>query len=166
VDYSDLDNLRIDVINSHKYLHDGFFDPTQRYFQIAANASDRIEVMDSVERKFVASIETGKKPHPGLGANWIDPKTRPEQAWKICYKVETDGPGLFIRTHPNSKYVWAGQTKHPEPAVQQTVVVLQEDRRDREENLRDQVSQGRRGAPGVQQGRHRGMDIRVGPRSG
>ncbi|NCF25911.1 MAG: nitrite reductase [Gammaproteobacteria bacterium] len=147
VDYSDLDNLRIDVINSHKFLHDGFFDPTQRYFQIAANASDRIEIMDSVERKFVASIVTGKKPHPGPGANWIDPKcgpvagtthlgegmitvwgndpkTRPDEAWKICYKVETDGPGLFIRTHPNSKYVWADQTKHPEPSVQQSVVVL------------------------------------------
>jgi nitrite reductase (NO-forming)/hydroxylamine reductase len=147
VDYSDLDNLRIDVINSHKFLHDGFFDPTLRYFQIAANASDRIEIMDSVERKFVASIVTGKKPHPGPGANWDDPKcghvagtvhlgegmitvwgndpkTRPDAAWKICYKVETDGPGLFIRTHPNSKYVWADQTKHPEPSVQQTVVVL------------------------------------------
>ena len=147
VDYSDLDNLRIDVINSHKFLHDGFFDPTQRYFQIAANASDRMEIMDSVERKFVASIETGKKPHPGPGANWIDPKcgpvaatthlgeglitvwgndpkTRPDQAWKICYKVETEGPGLFIRTHPKSKYVWADQTKHPEPAIQQSVVVL------------------------------------------
>jgi len=148
VDYSDLDNLRIDVINSHKFLHDGFFDPTQRYFQIAANASDRMEIMDSVERKFVASIETGKKPHPGPGANWIDPKcgpvaatthlgeglitvwgndpkTRPDQAWKICYKVETEGPGLFIRTHPKSKYVWADQTKHPEPSVQQSVVVLE-----------------------------------------
>jgi nitrite reductase (NO-forming)/hydroxylamine reductase len=153
VDYTDLDNLRIDVINSHKYLHDGFFDPTQRYFQIAANASDRMEIMDSVERKFVASIVTGKKPHPGPGANWIDPKcgpvagtthlgegmitvwgndpkTRPDQAWKICYKVETDGPGLFIRTHPNSKYVWADQTKHPEPSVQQSVVVLDKETRE------------------------------------
>jgi nitrite reductase (NO-forming)/hydroxylamine reductase len=147
VDYSDLDNLRIEQINSHKFLHDGFFDPTLRYFQIAANASDRMEIMDSVDRKFVASIVTGKKPHPGPGANWNDPqcgpvagtvhlgegmitvwgndpKTRPSDAWKICYKVETDGPGLFIRTHPNSKFVWADQTKHPEPAVQQTVVVL------------------------------------------
>jgi nitrite reductase (NO-forming) / hydroxylamine reductase len=147
VDYSDIDNLRIEQINSHKFLHDGFFDPTQRYFQIAANASDRIEVMDSVTRKFVASIETGKKPHPGPGANWDDPKCGPvagtthlgegkitvwgndpknhaKNAWKVCYSIETDGPGLFIRTHPKSDYVWADQTKHPEPEVQQSVVVF------------------------------------------
>ncbi len=147
VDYSDLDNLRIEQINTHKFLHDGFFDPTQRYFQIAANASDRIEVMDSHTRKAVASIETGKKPHPGPGANWVDPKCgpvagtvhlgegkvtvwnndpkdNPDKAWKICYKVETDGPGLFIRTHPNSEYVIADQTKHPEPEVQQSIQVI------------------------------------------
>ena len=147
VDYSDIDNLRIEQIDSHKYLHDGFFDPSQRYFQIAANASNRMEIMDSVDRKFVASIETGKKPHPGPGANWNDPecgpvagtthlgegkitvwgndpKDHPDNAWKICYSIETDGPGLFIRTHPKSDYVWADQTKHPEPEVQQSVVVF------------------------------------------
>ncbi len=153
VDYSDIDNLRIEQIDSHKFLHDGFFDPTQRYFQIAANASNRIEVMDSIDRKFVASIETGKKPHPGPGANWNDPKCgpvagtthlgegkitvwgndpkgHPDNAWKICYSIETDGPGLFIRTHPKSDYVWADQTKHPEPEVQQSVVVF--DKKSRE----------------------------------
>jgi nitrite reductase (NO-forming)/hydroxylamine reductase len=147
VDYSDLDNLRIEQINSHKFLHDGFFDPTQKYFQIAANASNRMEIMDSETRKFVASIETGKKPHPGPGANWIDPKCgpvagtvhlgegmmtawgndpkgHPDNAWKICYKTETDGPGLFIRTHPDSKYVIMDQTKHPEPEVQQSIQVI------------------------------------------
>ena len=147
VDYSDIDNLRIEQIDSHKFLHDGFFDPTQRYFQIAANASNRMEIMDSVERKFVASIETGKMPHPGPGANWIDPECGPvagtthlgegkitvwgndpkdhaDKAWKVCYSIETDGPGLFIRTHPKSDYVWADQTKHPEPEVQQSVVVF------------------------------------------
>ncbi len=147
VDYSDLDNLRIEQINTHKFLHDGFFDPTQRYFQIAANASNRMEIMDTHTRKAVASIETGKKPHPGAGANWIDPKCGPvagtthlgegkitiwgndpkdhaDNAWKICYTVETDGPGLFIRTHPNSDYVIVDQTKHPEPEVQQSIQVI------------------------------------------
>ena len=147
VDYSDLDNLRIEMVNSHKFLHDGFFDPTLRYFQIAANASNRMEILDTVERKFVESIETGKKPHPGPGANWIDeecgpvagtphlgegkvtvwgndPKGNPDKAWKICYTVETDGPGLFIRAHPNSPYVFVDQTKHPDPEVQQSIQVI------------------------------------------
>ena len=147
VDYSDLDNLQITQINSAKYLHDGFFDPTGRYFQIAANASNKMVVIDSVTRKLEAMIDVDKKPHPGPGANWVDPKCgpvggtthlgvgkvtvwgndpkgHPDNAWKICYEVETDGPGVFLRTHPKSDYVWADQTKHPDPEVQQSVQVI------------------------------------------
>ena len=147
VDYTDLDNLKITEINSAKYLHDGFFDPTHRYFQIAANASNKMVVIDTENAKLEAMIDVGKKPHPGPGANWIDekcgpvggtthlgvglvtvwgndPAGHPDQAWKVCYTVETDGPGVFIRTHPNSDYVWADQTKHPEPEVQQSVQVI------------------------------------------
>jgi nitrite reductase (NO-forming)/hydroxylamine reductase len=147
VDYSDLDNLQITEINSAKYLHDGFYDPSGRYFQIAANASNKMVVIDTVERKLEAMIDVDKKPHPGPGANWNDakcgpvggtthlgvgkvtvwgndPKGHPDQAWKICYEVETDGPGVFIRTHPKSQYVWADQTKHPDPEVQQSIQVI------------------------------------------
>ena len=147
VDYSDLDNLRIDKIDSAKFLHDGFFDPTGRYFQIAANASNKMVVVDTKERKLEAMIDTAPLPHPGPGANWNDPNCgpvagtthlgegtvtvwgndpegHPDNAWKTCYEVETDGAGLFIRTHPNSKYYWADQTKHPEPEVQQSVQVI------------------------------------------
>ncbi len=147
VDYSDTKNLRIDMIDSAKYLHDGFFDPSGRYFQIAANASNKMVVVDTKTRKLEAMIDTGKKPHPGPGANWIDPKCgpvggtvflgeglvtawgndpagHPDQAWKICYTVETDGPGAFIRTHPKSDYVWADQLKHPDAEVQQSVQVI------------------------------------------
>jgi len=147
VDYSDIDNLRIDKIDSAKFLHDGFFDPTGRYFQIAANASNKMVVVDSKDRKLEAMIDVDKLPHPGPGANWNDDKCGPvggtthlgvgkvtvwgndpakhkDEAWKVCYEVDTDGPGVFIRTHPKSKYVWADQTKHPEPAIQQAVKVI------------------------------------------
>ncbi|MCF6216206.1 MAG: nitrite reductase [Emcibacter sp.] len=147
VDYSDLDNLRIEMINSAKFLHDGFFDPTGRYFQIAANASDKMVIVDTKTRKLESMINVGKKPHPGPGANWKDKKCGPvggtphlgvgvvtvwgndpakhkKNAWKVCYTVETDGPGLFIRTHPKSKYVWVDQTLHPEPEIQQSIQVI------------------------------------------
>ncbi len=152
VDYTDIDNLRIEEINTAKFLHDGFFDPTGRYFQIAANASNKIAVVDTQTRKKEALIDVDKLPHPGPGANWNDPKCGPvagtthlgvgkvtvwgndpaahkDQAWKVCYEVETDGPGLFIRTHPKSKYYWADQTKHPEPDVQQAVQVIDKETR-------------------------------------
>ncbi|WP_456412125.1 cytochrome D1 domain-containing protein [Thiolapillus sp.] len=147
VDYSDIDNLKITMMDTAKFLHDGFFDPTGRYFQIAANASNKMVVVDTDTQKLEAIIDTDKLPHPGPGANWIDPKCGPvggtphlgvglvtvwgndpaghkDQAWKICYTVETDGPGVFIRTHPKSDYVWVDQTKHPEPEVQQSVQVI------------------------------------------
>jgi nitrite reductase (NO-forming)/hydroxylamine reductase len=147
VNYTDLDNLDIKQVNSAKYLHDGFFDPTGRYFQIAANASNKMVIVDSETGKLEAMIDVDKKPHPGPGANWIDPNCGPvggtthlgvgkvtvwgndpvghkDNAWKICYEVDTDGAGVFIRTHPTSDYVWADQTKHPEPEIQQSVKVI------------------------------------------
>ncbi len=153
VDYTDLANLKITKMDTSKYLHDGFYDPTGRYFQIAANASNQMVVVDSYTQKHEATIDVDKKPHPGPGANWIDPKCGPvggtvhlgvgkvtawgndpeghaDQAWKVCYETETDGAGVFIRTHPKSDYVWADQTKHPEPEIQQSIQVLSKQTRE------------------------------------
>ena len=47
----------------------------------------------------------------------------------MCYTVETDGAGVFIRTHPDSQYVWADQLKHPEPEIQQSVQVFDKETR-------------------------------------
>jgi len=150
VDYKDLDNLTITQIDSAEFLHDGFFDPTGRYFQIAANASNKMVVVDTKTRKLEAMIDVESLPHPGPGANWIDKKCgpvggtthlgmglvsvwgndpigHPEKAWKLCYEVETDGAGAFIRTHETSQFVWADQLKHPEPEVQQSVQVFDKD---------------------------------------
>ncbi|MBL7004707.1 MAG: c-type cytochrome, partial [Gammaproteobacteria bacterium] len=147
VHYDDIENLKITKMDTSKYLHDGFYDPTGRYFQIAANASNQMVVVDTKTEKLEATIDTDKLPHPGPGANWIDPKcgsvsgtthlgvgkvtvwgndpaNRPNEAWKICYEVETDGAGVFLRTHPKSDYVWADQTKNPEPEIQQSVQVI------------------------------------------
>ncbi len=158
VDYTDLDNLKTTKINTAKFLHDGFFDPTGRYFQIAANASNKMVVVDSKTQKLEALIDVPKLPHPGPGANWNDsecgpvggtvhlgvgtvtvwgndPAGHPDQAWKVCYTVETDGPGLFIRTHPTSDYVWADQTKHPEPEVQQSIQVINKKTREIEKTI-------------------------------
>ncbi len=150
VDYSDLDNLTITAIESAEFLHDGFFDPSGRYFQIAANASNKMVIVDTKDGQLEAMIDVDSLPHPGPGANWIDKKcgpvggtthlgtglvsvwgndpiNHPKEAWKLCYEVETDGAGAFIRTHETSQYVWADQLKHPEPEVQQSVQVIDKD---------------------------------------
>ncbi|MCW8908842.1 MAG: hypothetical protein OQL28_16505, partial [Sedimenticola sp.] len=165
VHYDDIDNLKITKMDTAKYLHDGFYDPTGRYFQIAANASNKMVVVDTETEKLEALIDVDKLPHPGPGANWNDPKCGPvggtthlgvgkvtvwgndpaghkDQAWKVCYEVETDGAGLFIRTHPKSDYFWADQTKHPEPEVQQSIQVIDKKTREIVKTIRLTDKQG------------------------
>jgi nitrite reductase (NO-forming)/hydroxylamine reductase len=133
VDYSRMADGTVTetMINAERFLHDGGWDSTKRYFLVAANARDTISVIDTVERKLVKNIRTGIKPHPGRGANWIDPEygnvwatvhlgeglvsiisTDPskEYAWTVVREWELDGNSLFIKTHPNSTRVYCDNT--------------------------------------------------------
>lgn len=148
VDYSDIEGLDTRQINSHISVHNGFFDPTGEFYQAAVTDVDRIDILDVRNWNTVASIETGDTPYGNTGASWVDPKCgpvsgtvhlddgiilvwgndpkeHPEQAWKKCYSVETEGPGMFIRSHSKSKYVWADQVMDSgNPENQQTVMVI------------------------------------------
>jgi len=150
VDYSDLDNLKMTQIATERFLHDGGFDATGRYLLIAANMRDRMVVVDTQEKRFVTKFETGIKPHPGRGANWIDPEYgpvsatthlgegiitvygsdpagHPEHAWKVVRQEETGGPGLFLKTHPKSKHVWTDATLSKEEGDNRQICVFRKD---------------------------------------
>ena len=62
VDYSDIKNLKTTTIESAKFLHDGGWDSTKRYFLVAANASHKVAVVDTKTGKLVALIDTKKLP--------------------------------------------------------------------------------------------------------
>jgi nitrite reductase (NO-forming)/hydroxylamine reductase len=148
VNYSDLKNLRITSIETAQFLHDGGWDSTHRYFLTAANQSDKVAVIDSKEQKLVALIETGRIPHPGRGANFVDkkfgpvwatsglgdqsialigtdPVKHPDSAWKVVRSLQGQGGGsLFIKTHPKSRNLWVDTPLHPDPKVSQSVVVF------------------------------------------
>jgi nitrite reductase (NO-forming)/hydroxylamine reductase len=130
VDYTDIDNLRTDIVKAEKFLHDGFFDQTGRYFMVAANARNTMVIVDTKDRKLEAMFETGKKPHPGPGAGWETKKygwvaatvhigegkvsiwgtdpAKPEYMWKVIEDVNYPAisGGLFIKTHEGTPYVW------------------------------------------------------------
>jgi nitrite reductase (NO-forming)/hydroxylamine reductase len=150
VDYSDLENLKMTQIATERFLHDGGWDATKRYLLIAANMRDQIAVVDTVEKKFVTKFETGIKPHPGRGANWVDPEYgpvsatthlgeglisvygsdpagHPEHAWKVVREQETAGPGLFLKTHPKSNHIWTDSTLAKEEGVNQQICVFRKD---------------------------------------
>ncbi|MDX1697332.1 MAG: cytochrome D1 domain-containing protein, partial [Thiohalobacterales bacterium] len=50
VNYEDVDNLSVTTIPAARFLHDGGWDKTHRYFLTAANKSNKIAVVDSKDR--------------------------------------------------------------------------------------------------------------------
>lgn len=148
VDYSNLDALSITTINAERFLHDGGFDSTGRYFLVAANARNTVAVVDTKERKLVALIETGIKPHPGRGANFVhpefgpvwvtshlgdetiamigtDPENHPDSAWKVVGHLEGQGGGsLFVKTHPVSTNLYVDTPLNPEAELASSVAVF------------------------------------------
>jgi nitrite reductase (NO-forming) / hydroxylamine reductase len=156
VDYSDLKSLRMTQIQGEKFLHDGGWDATKRYFMVAANMANKVVVIDVQEGKLEAIFETGIKPHPGRGANWVDPKFGPvngtphlgegkvgvygtdpakhkEYAWKLVRELKTlGGGGLFIKTHPKSKNIWVDHTMNGDPDIQKHVCVFKKENLEKE----------------------------------
>jgi nitrite reductase (NO-forming)/hydroxylamine reductase len=148
VDYSDVNQLKVTEIPVAKFLHDGGFDSTKRYFMIAANQSNKIGAIDMKTGKLVGLTEVGKIPHPGRGANFVHPKHGPvwatghlgdetvaligtdpvkhkDQAWKLVETLKGQGGGsLFIKSHPKSKHLYVDTPLNPEPAISQSVAVF------------------------------------------
>ncbi len=147
VNYSNLDALSVTSLEAARFLHDGGWDSTHRYFMTAANNSDKIAVIDSKERKTTALIDVTKIPHPGRGANYNDPKfgpvwvtsalgnenvsvigtdpvKHPKNAWKVVREMKGPGGGsLFVKTHPKSKNLWVDTTLNPDAKLSQSIAV-------------------------------------------
>jgi len=151
VDYSDIKNLKTTTIESAKFLHDGGWDATKRYFLVAANASNKIAAVDTKEGKLAALIDTAKIPHPGRGANFVHPQFGPVWAtghlgadvvtlistpsddpkfaqykqynWKVVQELKHVPGNLFVKTHPVSKHFWADSPQNPDKATAESVAV-------------------------------------------
>ncbi len=148
VDYTDLKNLRTTEIEAARFLHDGGWDASKRYFMVAANESNKIAVVDSKENKLAALVDVGRIPHPGRGANFThpkygpvwatghlgdetiamigtDPKKNPKNAWKVVQSIKGQGGGnLFIKTHPKSSNLWVDTPLNPDPKIHQSIAVF------------------------------------------
>lgn len=148
VNYSDVDALSVTTIDAARFLHDGGWDASKRYFLTAANESDKIAVVDSKDRELEALVDVDRIPHPGRGANlvdpefgpvWVtsalgnnkitfigtDPKKHKDNAWKVVRRLEGQGGGsLFVKSHPKSKNLWVDSPLNPDPKVSQSVAVF------------------------------------------
>ncbi len=148
VNYADIANLQVTTLDAARFLHDGGWDSTHRYFLTAANQSNKIAVVDSKERRMAALVDVDKIPHPGRGANFVhpkygpvwgtsalgnekitligtDPATHPDHAWKVVEVLKGQGGGsLFIKTHPHSQHLYVDTPLNPEPKFSQSVAVF------------------------------------------
>ncbi len=149
VNYRDVKNLKLTMVGAERFLHDGGFDRTGRYFLVAANARDRVAVVDTKESRLVSVIDTkGKTPHPGRGANFIhpkfgpvwatshlgdetisfigtDPEKRKNEAWKVVQTVNGQGGGsLFLKTHPKSTNLYIDTPLNPDGDTAASIAVF------------------------------------------
>ena len=146
--YQDLENLSVTTIDAARFLHDGGWDATKRYFLTAANKSNKVAVIDSKERRLEALVDVVKIPHPGRGANFVDPEHGPvwvtsalgsaditfigtdpkghaDKAWKVVRVVQGQGGGsLFVKTHPASHNLWVDTPLNPDPEMSQSIAVI------------------------------------------
>ena len=104
VDYSNINDLSVTDIGAAKFLHDGGWDRSKRYFLTAANQSDKIAVVDSRERKLVALTDVYKTPHPGRGANLEDPEYGP--VWVTSALGNADVTFLGTDPEGNADNAW------------------------------------------------------------
>ncbi len=149
VDYTDIENLKTTEIEAERFLHDGGFDSTKRYFLVAANARGKVAVVDTKEGTLEAIVETGgETPHPGRGANimhptygpvWVtshlgddsialigtDPEGHPDQAWTVVQTLYGLGGGsLFVKTHPESDHLYVDAPLNPDAETSSSVAVF------------------------------------------
>jgi len=149
VDYSDIKNLKVTEVEAERFLHDGGLDSSKRYFLTAANARNRVAVIDTKTGTLTAIVDTdGQTPHPGRGANlmhptygpvWAtshlgddtvaligtDPEGHPENAWKMVQQLYALGGGsLFVKSHPSSEHLYVDATLNPDAEISGSVAVF------------------------------------------
>ena len=167
VDYADLKNLKITQIETEAFLHDGGWDASKRYFTVAANQRNKLVVVDAEKEKLEAIIKVGKIPHPGRGANWVDPQYGPvgatvhlgegklvvygtdpvkhkKHAWQVVREIDLLGGGsLFLKTHPKSPWIWNDHTLNADPPIQRSICVTEKKKPDKVAKCWEVAAEGR-----------------------
>ena len=110
------------------YLDDFFFDPSYDNLIGAARDGKGAQVVSLLVGRKIADVPVSGLPHLGSGISWdyrgstvlatpdlkdgaisiIDMKT-----WKLIKRIETSGPGFFLRSHENTPYAWADNMMSP-----------------------------------------------------
>ena len=103
------------------YLDDFFFDPSYEHIIGAARDAKNGQVIYLNAGRKIADIDLPGLPHLGSGITWdyrgtpvlATPNLRDAvvsvidmNTWRTLERIETLGPGFFMRSHENSPYAW------------------------------------------------------------
>jgi DNA-binding beta-propeller fold protein YncE/cytochrome c553 len=110
------------------YLDDFFFDQDYAHLIGAARDAKNGQVVNLIVGRKIAEVVLPGLPHLGSGISWehngrtvlatpnlregaisvIDLKT-----WEVTRRIETLGPGFYLRSHEGTGYVWADNMMSP-----------------------------------------------------
>lgn len=125
IDYSEGDTGEnsfpvVATIDCGRILHDGFFTEHGRYFMIASQEDDQMDIIDCEAMEHAATIPMDNVPHPGPGALYPEEDRAftthagagsvgvwSTETFEREELIDVRGSGLFIQKHENSDYVWA-----------------------------------------------------------
>jgi hypothetical protein len=103
------------------YLDDFFFDQSYAYLIGASRDGGEGQVVNLDVRRRIARVELPGMPHLGSGITWehegrtvlATPNLREGVVsiidmadWSVIKRIETLGPGFFMRSHENTPYAW------------------------------------------------------------
>jgi mono/diheme cytochrome c family protein len=102
-------------------LDDFFFGPDYRHVVGSARDGDKAVVVHLDVRREIAELPLPGLPHLGSGISWQQNGRRvmatphlkegavsiiDMETWQVVERIETLGPGFFMRSHENSPYAW------------------------------------------------------------
>ena len=108
--------IRLDSI-----LDDFFFDPPYEHLIGAARDGNNAQVINLIVGRRIATLDLPGMPHLGSGITWTyegrpvfaTPNLRTGEVtvvdmtdWKVIKRIETLGPGFFMRSHEKTPYAW------------------------------------------------------------
>ncbi len=103
------------------YLDDFFFDQDYRMLIGAARNAKNGQVVHLDARRKIADLDLDGMPHLGSGITWkrdgrtllatphlkkAEVSVIDMESWRTVKRIETLGPGFFMRSHENTPYAW------------------------------------------------------------
>jgi mono/diheme cytochrome c family protein len=113
-------------------LDDFFFDPSYRQLIGSARDGEHAVVVHLDVRREIAELPLSGLPHLGSGISWMRGGRRvmatphlkdaaitviDMATWQPVRRIDTTGPGFFLRSHEESRYAWADSFNSPKRDV-------------------------------------------------